>query len=151
MDNWENTLKEILKEAGLRVTNPRLIIGKILYEKRNEFWTVDDIFNLISSRKDISCDHVTVYRTINSFEKKDLVKKSMFKGEATRYQWNNGSVKGPKRHNHFFKCSKCLTVEPIKGCAFHQYEKDLENKGYQNLSHHFEITGLCPKCVSKEG
>jgi len=150
MNYSEDNLRKILKEASLRVTNPRLIIGKILHEKRNEFWSVDDIFDLISSKKDTSCDHVTVYRTINSFEKKGLIKKSIFNGEATRYQWNGDEEKTTKRHNHFFKCSKCLAVEPIKGCAFHQYEKDLENKGYQNLSHHFEITGLCPKCVSKK-
>ena len=38
-------------------------------------------------------------------------------------------------------------IEPFEGCLVVKKERELEKKGYINLRHHLEITGVCPMCA----
>lgn len=142
-------VKNILHGHKLRVTQSRIAVATILIDQASSSLTPEEIFLLIEDSKDLSCDQVSVYRTLTTFYELGLVKKSVFQGEAARYSFVEKPKKSGQSHEHFFKCDLCSIVEPLKGCFVTRKEKELEKSGYRNLHHHVEITGLCPSCAQK--
>ncbi len=139
-----NDVKKLLKLNQLRITQSRIAIAKILIKNKNIFLTSDEIYDKVCKSKNFNCDRVSVYRILNKFVDIELVIKSNFHGEASKYcldykESNNG-------HKHFFKCTYCKTIEEFQDCLVVKKEKELEKQGYNNLSHHLEIKGLCPNC-----
>lgn len=134
-------IKKTLKNNGLRITQTRLRVANILLNNNNSYLTPEEVFKNIDGGE---CDQVTVYRVLSKFETLGIVSKSSFKGEANRFKLasENKSV-----HGHFFKCNQCNVIEPLNECFVIQKEKELKANGYKNLSHHLEITGLCPTCA----
>lgn len=135
-----------LKKHGLRITTPRTSVALTLIERQGDFLSPEEIHHSIQSNGEFSCDLVSVYRVLKKYEEIGLVFKSSFRGEANRYAFAPES--GEKSHKHFFKCVECNLIEPLKGCIVAKKEKELNSLGYQNLTHHLEISGLCPKCAT---
>ncbi|MGB0452998.1 MAG: Fur family transcriptional regulator [Bacteriovoracaceae bacterium] len=152
--NKLSQIKDILQSEGLRITQSRLSVATILI-KNNALLTPEEIYNRILKSKTLSSDQASVYRTLSTFEELGLVKKSIFQGEPARYMLESFEKKKCQGHDHdhdhahehYFKCVKCKKIEPFTGCLVSQKEKELEKKGYRNLSHHLEITGICPSCA----
>ena len=140
-------IKEVLKENGLRVTQSRLAVAAILTRSNSVPLTSEEVFHKIKSSKVLHCDQVSVYRILSKFEELNIVKKSIFQGEASRYMIQDEKNKPGQHHEHFFKCIACNTIESIEGCLVSRKEKELESRGYTNLNHHLEITGICPSCT----
>ncbi len=149
--NKIETIKEILKTEGLRITQGRIAVADLLIRNQNQFFSPEEIFLRISKSKKYDCDQVSVYRTLTKFEELAIVTKSSFKGEAARYKFNDNqfikSHKHKHKHEHFFKCESCGVIEPFEDCLVLKKERELEQKGYKQLAHHLEITGICPDCA----
>lgn len=143
--NLEKILTEI-KSNSLRVTKARTAVAEILLRNDSTYLSAEDIFQKIMKKKGIKCDQVSVYRVLTTFEEIGIVKKSDFHNQASRYILNKSEAKASK-HEHYFKCIKCLKIEPFSDCFISKKEKELEANGYRNLHHHLEITGLCPTCA----
>lgn len=62
---------------------------------------------------------------------------------------NSNSNSHSHHHEHFFKCLKCQKIEPFQECLVNEIEKIFTKKGYRNIEHRLEISGLCPKCATK--
>ena len=107
--------------------------------------TSEEIYNKIKASKKLNCDQVSVYRILSTYEDLGVVQKSVFQGEATRYVLRDGPDQ-LAHHQHFFKCRLCSVVEPFSECLVGKKESELKSKGYTNLEHHLEITGVCPAC-----
>lgn len=138
---------ETLKKKSLRVTKSRLSVAEVLVKNSEKFLTSEGVFNIISKKKNLSCDQVSVYRILTTFEELGIVVKSQFHNEAARYSLSkNLGEKHSHSHVHYFKCNNCNKVEPFRNCFISKKEKELIAKGYSNLSHHIEINGLCPTC-----
>lgn len=141
--------KEELQSHGLRITNSRLAVFTILENSKKEFLSPDEIFEAIKQSKLKTCDRASVYRVLKSLEEIGLVNVSHFQGEASKYKihlHNDDCHHCDDDHQHYFKCIKCKSVESIGDCLFEKQLKDLTKKGYVSLSHHFEVSGFCPKC-----
>lgn len=141
-------IKKILKENSLRVTKTRIAVAHVLIEGSHQFLTSEDIYSRISKKKYVTCDLVSVYRILTTFEKLNIIKKIEFNNEAARYSLVELKCKTGKIHEHYFKCIECLTIEAFSDCFVSKKEKELESSGYRNLSHHLEISGLCPTCAA---
>ncbi|MCT4642957.1 MAG: transcriptional repressor [Bacteriovoracaceae bacterium] len=138
-------IEKALKENSLRVTKTRLSVADVLLENKNKYLSSQEIYKIILKKKDSSCDYVSVYRILTKFVEIGIVRKSEFYNEASRYTLNE-LLSGQSKHEHYFKCNKCYTIEPFSDCFIHQKEKELTSLGYSHLNHHLEITGLCPRC-----
>lgn len=141
-------IKELLKENKLRVTQSRIAVSEVMLSNSKKYLTPEEIFQKIQLKKNVSCDQVSVYRILAKYEEIGIVKKSEFNKDAARYILND-SEDGKKKHEHFFKCIKCFSIEPFSDCFISKKEKQLEALGYSNLSHHLEITGYCPSCSAR--
>ena len=144
--NQLKQVRNILQSHALRITQSRLAVASILI-KNNTLLTPEEIYKQIQRSKKLSCDQVSVYRTLAIFEQLGLVKKSTFQGEPSRYMLDIIKRKNTHHHEHFFKCNGCNIIKPLKGCLISKQEKKLEEDGYRDLTHHLEITGLCPSCA----
>lgn len=144
--NKESIFK-IIKDHSLRLTNSRIALVDILLKNSDDYLTPEELFIKITKAKNLSSDQVSVYRNLTKFEELGIVKKSEFHHDASRYILNKLTHGKPKRkHEHYFKCFKCDTIEPFSDCFISKKEKELKSSGYSQLSHHLEITGLCPSC-----
>ena len=139
-------IKELIKNAGLRVTQPRIDVASILERNKGKLLTPEEIYLKIKNSKTMQCDQASVYRVLTKFEELGIVTKNTFQGEASRYMIDNCGHTH-KHHHHFFKCTKCKKIEPLDGCFFTAAEKKMKDRGYSNLNHHIEVTGTCPKCT----
>lgn len=138
---------ERLKENSLRITQARKLVAKVILDNKNQYLKAEDIFFKISCKKSSQCDQATVYRVLATFETLNIVNKSQFNNEASRYILND-FLENDSNHEHYFKCIECLNIESFSDCLISKKEEKLRESGYRNLHHHLEITGLCPKCAS---
>ena len=86
-----------LRVSGLRPTNQRLAICKILFNRKETFhFTIDQLKKIIEKnvRKKISL--ATLYNTVHAFERKGYLKEISLKGNKTFFDTNTRS------HHHFY-------------------------------------------------
>lgn len=130
---------DLLKQAGLKSTKPRIEILKVL-ENSNNPLTAEEIYSLVGD-KEINLS--TVYRTLNAFEEAHIVKK-----EINKKKENIFLLEG--EDNHILVCVKCHKSIPLKGCPYHEANEELEKTtGFLIEDHNTEIYGVCPDCQKK--
>lgn len=131
-------VEKILKDYGLKNTDSRyLMINEFL--NLNNPITAEELFNIIKSKKDLNLS--TVYRNLNLFLEKDIIKKVIEIDGKVYYQYNRNE------HTHHLVCISCKEVIPLDDCPLSELENKLSEKtGYEILSHSLEFRGLCPKC-----
>ena len=89
--------KDRLRASGLRPTEQRLAICKILFDRKETFhFTVEKLKQIIekNSKKKISL--ATVYNTVHAFKKNGYLKEISPKGNKTFFDTNT------KNHHHFY-------------------------------------------------
>ena len=87
------------------------------------------------------CDLVTVYRTLESMEAIDLVRRCDFGDGSYRYEFNHA-----EHHHHHIVCRACRSVQVLEVCVAESLERIARQKGYAQVSHALEVFGICPAC-----
>ena len=132
-------LTKVIKGKGLKVTPVRLTVFETLSRtKRPE--TVKNIYKKL--KKD-NIDLVTLYRTLATFEKNQLVKRVDLHKNVVYYELNT-------EHHHHIVCTDCGRVEDFKFCNMNNLVKKIvANASYFKdvQDHDFEIFGICNACV----
>lgn len=129
-----------LKDAGLKVTIPRLKILQILEEAKDHHMSAEDIYRvLLESGDDIGL--ATVYRVLTQFAEAGLVVKHHFEGGQSVFEIDSG-----KHHDHMV-CVKCNRVEEFVDDVIEKRQQEIARKaGYQITDHSLNIYGICPEC-----
>lgn len=129
-----------LKEAGLKITMPRVKVLQILEQERAHHMSAEEIYKaLLEMGDDIGL--ATVYRVLQQFESAGLVSRHHFEGTSAVYELSEG-----EHHDHLV-CVKCGAVEEFFDDVIEQRQlKIAEQSGYQMTDHALHIYGLCPKC-----
>ena len=133
--------KNILQEAQLKITIPRLIILETLFHLKHPE-TVQDVHNKLKKNK---IDLVTLYRTLASFEEKKLVKRIDLHKDVVYYELN-------LKHHHHIICIDCGAMEDFKLCDINILTKKIVAKSshFKNINEHsLELFGVCNTCVKK--
>jgi len=127
-----------LRNAGLKVTLPRLRVLEILGENNEKHMTADDVYRaLIEARDDIGL--ATVYRVLNQFEAAGLVMKHNFEGGQAFYELDDG-----EHHDHMI-CVETGKVIEFVNEKIEQLQHDIaEEFGYE-LEDHSLIMYVRPK------
>jgi Fur family ferric uptake transcriptional regulator len=86
------------------------------------------------------CDLVTVYRTLESMEALELVRRCDFGDGAYRYEFNHAE------HHHHIICRSCRSVQVLERCVAETLESVARQLGYAQVSHTLEVFGICPEC-----
>lgn len=130
--HMENThILSFFKKTGYKLTSTRKAIAKYVETKKGIFCAHDLISELSS------LDRVSIYRTIELFEKLDIVHPVLVL-DGQQYYEAHSNAQG---HHHHAICTKCHKSECIS-C-------DVEEKpvpGFKETHHMMAVTGLCYKC-----
>lgn len=135
----QHDCKTELREADLKATPIRLAVLKLL-ETADKPLDVATI-RLELKKSGIKADPATVFRMMNSFSGKGIVREVNFQESKLRYEH------AAKDDHHHLVCEKCSGIEDLSDCNIKALEKDIEKKkGFQVNNHSLEFFGLCQKC-----
>ncbi len=133
-----------LRNAGLKVTLPRVKILEILENQTSErHLTAEQVYKiLLNEGEDIGL--ATVYRVLTQFEAAGLVTRHHFEGGNSIFELDSG-----KHHDHIV-CIKCGKVDEFTDDIIEaQQNKIAEKLGYQLNDHSLYLYGVCANCKSK--
>jgi len=129
-----------LRNAGLKVTLPRVKILEILERSQRRHMSAEDMYKaLLDSGEDIGL--ATVYRVLTQFETAGLVTRHHFEGGHSVFELNQGM-----HHDHIV-CVKCGRVDEFVDGEIEKRQKQIANaKGYEITDHSLYLYGICPDC-----
>ncbi|MDO8269358.1 MAG: Fur family transcriptional regulator [Candidatus Levybacteria bacterium] len=133
-----NIFSDAIRSKGLRVTPARIAVLSVLEDSEHPL----DITGIISKviKLKVDADQATIYRIIENFIDKDLVKRLQFREKKFYYE--------AKRYDHHHAiCEKCGKIDDISNCSIDRVEREIERtKGFKVKSHSLEYFGTCKSC-----
>ena len=127
--------KSDLKNAGLKVTLPRVKILQLLEESKTRHMKAEDVFKrLLDSGEDIGL--ATVYRVLTQFEAAGLVTRHHFEGGHAVFELNDG-----EHHDHLVDLKSGKVVE-FYDEVIEQRQKDIAAEhGFKIIEHTMVLYG----------
>ncbi|WP_395376033.1 ferric iron uptake transcriptional regulator [Marinicella sp. W31] len=120
--------KEI-KEAGLKVTLPRLQILEFLTANKGNHFTAENLYDALRE-SDTEIGLATIYRVLNQFESAGLVMKHQFEETQAVYELETGD-----HHDHMVDVDSGKVVE-FYDEALEQMQVEIASKhGYELIDH----------------
>jgi Fur family ferric uptake transcriptional regulator len=128
-----------LRNAGLKVTLPRLKILDILAEGAEHHMSAEDIYKqLLVGNQDIGL--ATVYRVLTQFEAAGLVTRHHFEGGMAVFELNHGP-----HHDHIV-CVDCGHVEEFMDGGIEERQQAVAKRlGFEISDHALILYGHCRK------
>lgn len=130
-----------LRNAGLKVTLPRVKILQILEKQINErHLTAEKVYKiLLSENEEIGL--ATVYRVLTQFEAAGLVTRHHFEGGNSVFELATAD-----HHDHIM-CMKCGKVDEFSDEIIEARQQEIADKlGYELTDHGLYLYGFCPNC-----
>jgi Fur family transcriptional regulator, ferric uptake regulator len=128
---------ERLREAGERVTTPRLGIFRILSRQAPM-----PMAALIGRGQADGIDPVTIYRTVDLFRRLGFIQEVGL-GRNRLLELNDGY----QAHHHHFLCLSCGAIVDFDSDGVEgELARAAERWGFEIQSHQLEATGICAAC-----
>jgi Fe2+ or Zn2+ uptake regulation protein len=137
-DEAFDRLQTALKSQGARLTSPRKMILEAALKSKKPF-SAEMLFQALKNQADLA----TIYRNLTFFNEIGLVARVDIGGETAVYEV---ASKDEGHHHHYFVCRSCGKTEALESCSMLSIENSLKKKGYRDLSHRLEFTGVCASC-----
>lgn len=132
-----------LKEAGLKITTPRLKILQILEQSAEHHLSAENVYRKLSAMGE-EVGLATVYRVLTQFEAAGLIERHNFEGGYSVFELSQGA-----HHDHLV-CVKCGRVEEFVDDVIEQRQKMIaEQARFKMTDHALNIYGVCPGCLSQ--
>ena len=132
------------KEKGVRLTDQRKIIAKVMSESKVTFGSKDhpdvDELHTRVSLIDKKISIATVYRTVKLFEESGILAKHEFKGGKARYEELNEG-----HHDHLIDVKSGEIIEFVDEEIEKLQEKIADKYGYRLVDHKLELYGVKKK------
>ncbi len=133
----DHNCAEELRSVNLKSTPARISALK-LFEKTENPIDANQITQFL--KNDLQIDRVTVFRILNSFVEKGLLRKLEFSEGKARYEL------ATEDHHHLI-CQSCGSIEDISDCNIDALEKEIKTKKkFLVKQHTLEFYGLCADC-----
>ncbi len=133
-----------IKQAGLKVTLPRVKILDVLESSDKRHLSAEDVYRALLERGgDIGL--ATVYRVLTQFEQAGLVSRHHFEGGQSVFELNRGG-----HHDHLV-CVRCGRVVEFLEPAIEERQKAIARQhGFTLEDHSLVIYGVCPGCQGQD-
>jgi len=126
-----------IKQAGLKVTLPRVKILRILDTSERHHLTAEDVYKELLARGE-EIGLATVYRVLTQFEGAGLVRRQHFEGGQSVFELNRGG-----HHDHLV-CVKCGKVfEFVDDVIEERQRRIAAEHGFTLAEHSLVIYGVC--------
>ena len=127
------------QKKGLKTTYARTVIYD-LFQTSTSPLSVDVISQKLKLKK-VKVDRSTVFRTINTFAQKNIIRKLEFDEGKFRYELFD------LPHHHHLLCIKCGKVIQIADCQINNLEEKFYRLfHFKVIKHKLEFLGICEKC-----
>jgi len=134
------------KQAGLKVTIPRMRILQLLENSQQRHWSAEDVYKALldSSNDEGGLALATIYRVLTQFEGAGLVTRLHFEGGTSVFELNQGA-----HHDHLI-CVKCGKIEEFFDEAIEKRQQAIaKKKNFDITDHSLHIYGVCALCKNK--
>ena len=132
------TIEQICQKKGVKLTDQRKIIAKVLSESKEVYGEsdhpdVDELYQRVS-KLDSKISIATVYRTVKLFEEAGILIKHDFKAGKARYEISDD-------HNHLIDINSGEIIEFVDKDIEELQEKIAKKLGYNLVDHKLELYG----------
>ena len=139
-----NLIEEKCQKKGVRLTDQRKTIAKVLSESKELYGSkdhpdVDELHKRVS-QLDKKISIATVYRTVKLFEESGILEKHDFKGGKARYEAMIES-----HHDHLIDVKTGEIIEFVDEEIEKLQIKVAEKYGYNLVDHKLELYGIKKK------
>ena len=144
MSDAADTIEQKCLAKGVKLTEQRKIIAKIISESKSEYGEsdhpdVDELYKRVS-KVDPKISIATVYRTVKLFEEAGILTKHDFKGGKARYEAMIES-----HHDHLIDIKTGEIIEFVDDEIEKLQKKVAEKYGYKLVDHKLELYGVKKK------
>ena len=144
MADTVDTIEQKCLAKGVKLTDQRKIIAKIISESKSEYGEsdhpdVDELYNRVL-KIDPKISIATVYRTVKLFEEAGILTKHDFKGGKARYEAMIES-----HHDHLIDIKTGEIIEFVDDEIEKLQKKVAEKYGYKLVDHKLELYGVKKK------
>ena len=144
MSETSDTIEQKCLAKGVKLTEQRKVIAKIISESKSEYGEsdhpdVDELYNRVS-KIDPKISIATVYRTVKLFEEAGILTKHDFKGGKARYETMIES-----HHDHLIDIKTGEIIEFVDDEIEKLQKKVAEKYGYKLVDHKLELYGVKKK------
>ena len=129
-----NRIEERCLKVGVRLTDQRKLIAKVMSESDDHF-DVDELHRRVI-KLDSKVSIATVYRTVKLFEEAGIVSKHDFKGTKARYEQTS-----MEHHDHFIDINTGEIIEFVNDDIEKLQKKVADKLGYKLIDHRLELYG----------
>ena len=133
-----NAIEEKCKLKGVRLTDQRKIIAKVMSDSKEKYGSkdhpdVDELHKRVSEI-DNKISIATVYRTVKLFEEFGIVEKHEFKGGKARYEQSPD-----EHHDHLIDINSGEVVEFVDKEIEKLQDQVAKRLGYKLVDHKLEL------------
>ena len=133
-----NSIEEKCQQKGVRLTDQRKTIAKVLSESKEVYGSkdhpdVDELHKRVTAIDD-KISIATVYRTVKLFEEAGILVKHDFKAGKARYEINDD-------HNHLIDINSGEIVEFVDKDIEKLQNEVAKKLGYRLVDHKLELYG----------
>ena len=139
-----DTIEQKCLSKGVKLTEQRKIIAKVLSESKSEYGEsdhpdVDELYSRVS-KIDPKISIATVYRTVKILEEAGILVKHDFKAGKARYEQIRES-----HHDHLIDVKSGEIIEFVDDEIENLQKKVAEKYGYTLVDHKLELYGVKKK------
>ena len=133
-----------LRQAGLKVTLPRLKILEILEDSKLRHMSAEDVYkHLLRDGEEIGL--ATVYRVLTQFESAGLVTRHNFEGGHSIFELDDG-----EHHDHMVDIDSGEVVEFVSAEIEKIQHEIAEKHGFELLDHSLVLYVKAKKASAKD-
>jgi Fur family ferric uptake transcriptional regulator len=130
-----------IREAGLRVTQPRLAVLQVLEKQRGPLSHAD----LINALDGQGFDRVTLYRNLNDLADAGIVARTEVGDHVWRFELRKRAEAHSGVHPHF-TCTDCGTVACLPGDVVQISRSGRMPKAVREQTVEVSLRGVCDRC-----
>ncbi len=135
MTDLSKTLEELCAEKGMRMTDQRRVIARILQDS-DDHPDVEELYRR-SSKVDPRISISTVYRTVKLFEDEGIIEKHDFRDGRSRYE-----TVPEEHHDHMIDLNTGNVIEFQSAEIEALQERIARELGFRLVGHRLELYGI---------
>lgn len=138
-------ISEKLKDAGLKITHPRIKVLEILDQHEGKHATAEEIYRIFLDRGE-EIGVATIYRVLTQCEQAGLVNRLQFEGGPAVFELSE------EDHHDHIVCVRCGAVSEFHDEIIEQRQRAIAaNAGFELEDHSMVLYGLCAACRGRSG
>lgn len=135
MSDLSKSLEELCAEKGMRMTEQRRVIARILQES-DDHPDVEELYRR-SSKVDSKISISTVYRTVKLFEDEGIIERHDFRDGRSRYE-----TVPEEHHDHMIDLNTGNVIEFHSAEIEALQERIARELGFRLVGHRLELYGI---------